>query len=115
MIKPIRDGASTNDILAVWPQSPSFWGYDNWDDCRRFAHGNGIGLIFEEGPFFSCGDRGKVGHTLKAGMVLALETWYGPKGADFGASIKETVLVKEDGCQVITCYPVDSIIECPLV
>lgn len=110
----IRDGASTNDIIAAWPDSPSFWGYDNWDECRRFAHGNGIGLIFEEGPFFSCADRDREGQTLREGMVLALETWYGPRGADFGASIKETVLVTKEGCKPITCYPVDQIIECPL-
>ena len=47
-------------------------------------------------------------------MTFALETWYGPKGADFGASIKETVLVTEEGCQVLTQYPVDQIIEIPL-
>lgn len=110
----IRDGANTNDILAVWPQSPEFWGYDNWDDCRRFAHGNAIGLGFEEGTFFSCGDKKGEGHVLKAGMTLALETWYGPRGADYAGSIKETVLVTETGCRVMTLYPVDEIIEVPL-
>lgn len=110
----IKAGANTNDIIAAWPHSPDFWGYEDWDECRRFAHGNGIGLVFEEGPFFSCGDSKREGAVLKAGMILSLETWYGPRGANYGASIKETVLVTEAGCQVITVYPADSIIECPL-
>lgn len=110
----IKDGANTNDILAVWPQSPEFWGYEDWDECRRFAHGHSIGLGFEEGYFFSCGDSKREGNILKENMVLALETWYGPRGADFGCSIKETVLVTKDGCRPLTQYPVDSIIEVPL-
>ena len=110
----IKAGANTNDILAVWPQSPDFWGYEDWNECRRFAHGHSIGLGFEEGAFFSCGDGKRAGTVLKAGMVLALETWYGTRGGSFGAGIKETVLVTEAGCEPLTQYPVDSIIEVPL-
>lgn len=112
-IAAIRPGRTTADIQAAWPDSPAFWGYSEADDVRRCARGHGIGLIFEDGPWFSALD----GHdpvTLRPGMTFALETWYGPKGADFGASIKETVLVTGEGCQVLTQYPVDQIIEIPL-
>ena len=61
-------------------------------------------------PFFSCAYNDAT--ELRPGMVLALETWYGPRGADFGAGIKETVLVTETGCDVLTHYRSDQIIEC---
>ena len=112
-IAAIKPGNTTADIQAAWPNDPGFWGYEDPADVRRFAHGHGIGLIFEDGPWFSAVD----GHEpveLKPGMTFALETWYGPRGAKFGASIKETVLVTDEGCEVLTHYPVEGIIEVPL-
>lgn len=114
-IAAIRPGATTKDVQAVWPNDPGFWGYDNPDDVCRFACGHGIGLIFEDGFTFSCVDSNdETPVTFEPGMTIALETWYGPKGANFGASIKETVLVTESGCDLITQYPVNQIIEVPL-
>lgn len=112
-IGAIRPGATTADIQAAWPNTPEFWGYTDPEDVRRCAWGHGIGLILEDGPWFSAVD-GHAPVRLEPGMTLALETWYGPHGADFGASIKETVLVTEEGCEVLTHYPVDGIIEIPL-
>ncbi|MDR1573101.1 MAG: Xaa-Pro peptidase family protein [Clostridiales Family XIII bacterium] len=115
-IAAVRPGATTKDIRSVWPSDPGFWGYQLADDVRRCAYGHGIGLIFEDGPFFSCVDGEEVpAVTLKEGMTLALETWYGPRGTDFGAGIQETVLVTDKGCEVLTHYPVRKIIEVPLV
>lgn len=112
----IKRGANTNDILNKWPKTASFWGYDNLDECRYYAHGHGIGLCFDEAPYFSCADGvDGPGNELKEGMVLALEVWYGRRGDAFGASIKETVRVTGSGYELITKYPVDRLIECPLV
>ena len=109
-ISAIKPGNTTADICAQWPSDPAFWGYDDIRACQHFAKGHGIGLIFQEAPYFSCAYNDAT--ELKPGMVLALETWYGPRGADFGASLKETVLVTEKGCELITHYPSDKIIEC---
>lgn len=114
-IAAIKVGGTTKDVLAVWPKDPGFWGYEDVDSVRRFAHGTGIGLYFEDGFAFSCMDGDETEPvTFQPGMTMALETWYGPRGAGFGCSIKETVLVTENGCELLTQYPVDKIIEVPL-
>jgi Xaa-Pro aminopeptidase len=113
-IAAIKPGGTTKDVLAVWPKDPSFWGYESPDDVRRFAHGNGIGLMFEDGFSFSAADQDEEPVPFEIGMTMALETWYGPRGAGYGASIKETVIVTERGCELLTQYPVDQIIEVPL-
>ncbi len=113
-IAAIRPGGSSADVLAVWPDSPDFWGYEDNDDVRRFAHGHGIGLMFEDGYSFSCADQDEEPVSFEVGMTLALETWYGPRSGGFGCSIKETVLVTERGCELLTQYPVENIIEVPL-
>lgn len=109
-ISAIKPGNTTAHICAQWPKDPAFWGYSDMAACQHFAKGHGIGLVFQEAPFFSCAYNDAT--ELRPGMVLALETWYGPRGADFGASIKETVLVTETGCDVLTHYRSDQIIEC---
>lgn len=111
----IKPGNSTADVIKAWPNDPSFWGYEAPDDVRRFAHGNGIGLYFEDGYTFSCVDDPEEDKLVfKPGMTFALETWYGPRDGGFGCSIKETVLVNDDGCELLTQYPVEKIIEVPL-
>lgn len=109
-ISAIKPGNTTADICAQWPKDPSFWGYSDMASCQHFAKGHGIGLIFQEAPYFSCAYNDAT--EMRPGMVLALETWYGPRGADYGAGLKETVLVTEEGCELITHYRSDEIIEC---
>lgn len=114
-IAQIKPGNTTKDITSVWPHDPAFWNCPDRNSAMRCAHGNGIGMMFEDAPYFSAmdGDDAEA-VTLLPGMTFALETWYGPKDAPFGASIKETVLVTEDGCEILTHYPSDKIIEVPL-
>lgn len=109
-LSAVKPGNTTADICAQWPSDPAFWGYSDISACQHFAKGHGIGLIFQEAPYFSCAYNDAA--ELRPGMVLALETWYGPHGEDFGAGIKETVLVTQTGCELLTQYPSNKIIEC---
>ena len=52
---------------------------------------------------------------LEEGMVLAIETWTGKKGGGRdGVRLEENVVVTKDGYDLLTTYPVDEPIECPL-
>ncbi len=114
-IDQIKPGNTTKDVTNAWPHDPGFWGCPDKNSARRCCHGNAIGMMFEDAPYFSAMDGDEVTSvTFTPGMTFSLETWYGPNGADYGASIKETVLVTEDGCEILTHYPVDKIIEVPL-
>jgi Xaa-Pro aminopeptidase len=72
-----------------------------------FAHwrhhtGHAIGLRYHEGPFLDTGD-----HTeIRAGMVFTVEPGiYAPEVGGFRHS--DTVLVVEDGIEILTYYPRD--------
>ena len=45
-------------------------------------------------------------------MVICLETWTGKKGGDHGVRLEEMVLVKEDGYEVLSKFPVKELMEC---
>jgi Xaa-Pro aminopeptidase len=78
--------------------------YEEHDLMRYWKHhsGHGIGLRNHEGPFLDIGD-----HTvLKPGMVFAVEPGlYAPELGGFRHS--DTVLITEDGSELLTYYPRD--------
>ncbi len=109
----IKAGATAADITKGFPKSPEFWGYDDWQHCRGFALGHGIGLSLHEAPaMFFPFSVGKVNPVLEENMVLAVETWYGKRGGSFGVRLEEDVVVTKDGYQLLTRYPVDELIRC---
>jgi len=109
----IKAGATTRDILNMWPQEPQFWGYDDMAICCGYALGHGLGLSLHEYPFFSVAQpKDDPGMLLEENMVLAIETWYGPKGGNFGVRLEECLAVTKDGYELLTKYPVDELIEC---
>lgn len=113
----IKAGNSTADIVAGWPQTPKYWGYDNWLDVAGYALGHGLGLSLHEGPQFFRPYTPKASHTiLEEGMVLAVETWTGgvdPLYGAFGVRLEEDIVVTRDGYELLTKFPVDKITECP--
>lgn len=109
----IKAGNTTRDVADGWPKDPMFWGVDNWGDVSGYALSHGIGLSLHEYPMFRPATvLGGYNAVLEEGMVLAVETWYGPKGGDFGVRLEECVEVTKDGYRLLTKYPVDELIEC---
>ena len=119
-IAQIKAGNTTDDVLAVWPHDPQFWGYDDVKWLGGYGLAHGIGLSLHELPQFGVG--GPHGMkpptvTFEKGMCIAIETYYGDKDHDrnaYGARLEECFTVTEDGVEIFTKYPVGQIIECPL-
>lgn len=111
-IKQIKPGNKVSDIIAAWPKTPEMWGYDDWQHCRGFVLGHGLGLSLHEGPEMFWPWYLAEDISLQQGMVMAIETYYGPKGGDWGVRLEEEVVVTGDGYEVITKFPVDQLPEC---
>ena len=110
----VRDGATDYDVVEKWPDSPSYWGYESWNEVAPYAIGHGLGLTLHDRPFISMVKK-LVGYpptTLKAGMVLALETYAGHQGGADGVRLEENILVTEHGYELFTRWPVDELMEC---
>jgi Xaa-Pro aminopeptidase len=52
---------------------------------------------------------------IKENMVLAVETYAGPKGGKHGVRIEEMLVVTDTGHEVISQYPIQELHECPLI
>jgi Xaa-Pro aminopeptidase len=49
---------------------------------------------------------------LEENMVIAIETWYPTKGyPQEGARFEETMVVKKEGCEILTKWPGKEITE----
>lgn len=111
-IEAAKVGATTADIVNAWPAS-SYWGFKNESEAfgLAFAHGLGVGLW--ERPMvhrlFSLDNPVE----LKEGMVLAFETYDG-EGIN-GARIEDEVVITRDGPEVISKFPCDELISCPIL
>ena len=110
----VKAGATARDVAEGWPKSPEFWGYgpDEWGIISGYALAHGCGLSLHEFPNFRPFSVKTQDYTLEEGMVLAMETWYGPRGGDFGIRLEEMVAVTKDGYKLLTKAPIDGIIEC---
>lgn len=75
---------------------------NNITHLTRHHTGHAIGLLFHESPFFDLGD-----HTImKPGMVFTVEPGIYVKGVG-GFRHSDTVLVTENGMEMLTYYPRD--------
>jgi Xaa-Pro aminopeptidase len=112
-ISVVKSGATDHDILAKWPDSPQYWGYEHWSDVNPLACGHGIGLTLHDPPmiFYTHRELGLPPFTFQTGMVLALETWTGKKGGRDGVRIEDMILVKDDGYELLSRFP-QELIEC---
>lgn len=72
-----------------------------------FTHGtgHGVGLEVHEAPRISTGDDG----VLEEGMVVTVEPGVYIPG-EFGVRIEDLVLVKKDGCEILSSVPKDLMI-----
>ena len=113
-ISVLKDGATDHDILEKWPQSPEYWGFDNWAAVSAYVFGHGLGLTLHDQPVISPYAKaiGLSPNELKAGMVIALETYAGHKGGKDGERLEENILITQDGYEVLTRWPIKELMEC---
>jgi Xaa-Pro aminopeptidase len=105
----VKPGATTADIVKVWPTAQEF-GFADEEAAFALQYGHGIGLSIWEKPIFSRLVSLDHPEVLEEGMVFALETYW-PSADGWGAArIEEEVVVTADGCEVITKFPAEDLI-----
>jgi Xaa-Pro aminopeptidase len=105
----VRPGATTADIVSVWPTAQEF-GFPDEEAAFALQYGHGVGLSIWEKPIFSRLVSLDHPEVLEEGMVFALETYW--PGADgwSAARIEEELVVTADGCEVITKFPAEDLL-----
>ncbi len=104
----VRPGATTADIVSVWPTAQEF-GFADEEAAFALQYGHGVGLSIWEKPIFSRLVSLDHPEELKEGMVFALETYW-PSSDGWGAArIEEEVVVTANGCEVITKFPAEEL------
>jgi Xaa-Pro aminopeptidase len=108
-IAAVRPGATTADIVSLWPTAEEF-GFPDEEAAFALQYGHGVGLSIWEKPIFSRLVSLDHPEVLEEGMVFALETYW--PGADgwSAARIEEEVVVTADGCEVITKFPAEELL-----
>jgi Xaa-Pro aminopeptidase len=105
----VRPGATTADIVSVWPRAEEF-GFPNEEAAFALQYGHGVGLSIWEKPIFSRLVSLDHPEVLAEGMVFALETYWPAADGWSAARIEEEVVVTADGCEVITKFPAEELL-----
>jgi Xaa-Pro aminopeptidase len=105
----VKPGATTADIVAVWPTAEEF-GFANEEAAFALQYGHGVGLSIWEKPVFSRLVSFDHPEVLEEGMVFALETYWPAKDGWSAARIEEELVVTADGCEVITKFPAEDLL-----
>ena len=105
----VRPGATTADIVKVWPTAQEF-GFPDEEAAFALQYGHGVGLSIWEKPIFSRLVSLDHPEVLKEGMFFALETYW-PSADGIGAArIEEEVVVTATGCEVVTKFPAEELL-----
>jgi Xaa-Pro aminopeptidase len=105
----VKPGATTADIVSVWPTAQEF-GFANEEAAFALQYGHGLGLSIWEKPVFSRLVSLDHPETLEEGMVFALETYWPGYDGWSAARIEEELVVTADGCEVITKFPAEELL-----
>ncbi|MGE3193982.1 MAG: M24 family metallopeptidase [Microbacteriaceae bacterium] len=105
----VKPGATTADIVSVWPTAQEF-GFADEEAAFALQYGHGVGLSIWEKPIFSRLVSLDHPEELQEGMVFALETYWPSKDGWGAARIEEEVVVTADGCEVITKFPAEELL-----
>ncbi|MEO8261746.1 MAG: Xaa-Pro peptidase family protein [Pseudolysinimonas sp.] len=105
----VKPGATTADIVKVWPTAQEF-GFADEEAAFALQYGHGVGLSIWEKPIFSRLVSLDHPEELKEGMVFALETYWPSKDGWGAARIEEELVVTADGCEVITKFPAEELL-----
>jgi Xaa-Pro dipeptidase len=105
----VKPGATTADIVSVWPRATEF-GFP--DEMAAFAlqYGHGVGMSIWEKPIFSRLVSLDHPEVLEEGMVFALETYWPASDGWSAARIEEEVVVTGEGCEIITKFPAEELL-----
>jgi Xaa-Pro aminopeptidase len=105
----VKPGATTADIVSVWPAAAEF-GFPDEEAAFGLQYGHGVGLSIWEKPIFSRLVSLKHPEVLEVGNVFALETYW-PSADGIGAArIEEELVVTPEGCEVITKFPAEDLL-----
>jgi len=105
----VKPGATTADIVSVWPRAEEF-GFPDETAAFALQYGHGVGLSIWEKPIFSRLVSLDYPETLEPGMVFALETYWPAADGWSAARIEEEVVVTSDGCEIITKFPAEELL-----
>ena len=105
----VRPGATTADIVRVWPAATEF-GFPDEEAAFGLQYGHGVGLSIWERPIFSRLTSLDHPEVLEEGMVFALETYWPAADGWSAARIEEELVVTADGCEVITKFPAEELL-----
>jgi Xaa-Pro aminopeptidase len=105
----VKPGATTADIVAVWPHAQEF-GFANEEAAFGLQYGHGVGLSIWERPIFSRMISFDHPEVLEEGMVFALETYWPAKDGWSAARIEEELVVTATGAEVITKFPAEELL-----
>lgn len=108
-IAQVRPGATTADVVSVWPRAPEF-GFANEEAAFGLQFGHGVGLSIWEKPIFSHLVSDDHPEVLQEGMSFALETYWPSTDGWSAARIEEQLVVTADGCEVITRFPAEQLL-----
>jgi len=105
----VKPGATTADIVSVWPRAEEF-GFPDEEAAFALQYGHGVGLSIWEKPIFSRLVSLDHPEVLEEGMLFALETYWPAADGWSAARIEEEVVVTADGCEVITKFPAEELL-----
>lgn len=114
----IRAGVSTREIAEKWPAGPEVWKdihviSEDQTAGSNWAHG--IGLTLYEPPIvWREVSLNPPDIVLEENMTFAIETQHGRPGKH-GVRIEEMIRVTKTGVEVMSKFPVQEILEVPLV
>lgn len=108
-ISLIRPGATTADVVSVFPRAQDF-GFPDEEAAFALQYGHGVGLSIWEKPVFSRLVSFDDPDVIEEGMVFALETFWPATDGWSAARIEEQLVVTADGCRIMTRFPAEELI-----
>lgn len=111
-LEGIKAGSSTREIAERFPTAKDF-GVEDEDAVSGNAIAHGIGLSHIEPPMI--GRAWALDHPmiLKENHVFAIEVQF-PDGLGQGVRFEDVMRITKTGYELLTRWPIDEIIECPL-
>lgn len=105
----IKPGATTGEVVEVWPKAQEF-GFPDEEAAFALQFGHGVGLTIWEKPVFSRLVSIDHPEVIQEGMVFALETFWPSSDGWSAARIEEQLVVTKTGCEVITRFPAEDLL-----